>query len=127
MADDSENDSTKNEDQERIQALWGSVESRDQALDDAIGVLAKASLVNRAWMFEIDGNFEVVFGNLRLIQNEDGSRLVKWDFPAAVSMNFPLARDLHKRIGEYVERIEAILAEHERAAGVDPGGSGDEQ
>lgn len=96
--------------------LWGGLDAQEDARKEALDAITRAHMVNRIWSFEVDGYFEIAFGNGRSAANLDGDPVHRWAFPTAVSMNYPAAKALKERLDLYIQRIEAMIAEAEQTS-----------
>lgn len=105
MADDNQDErGFSSEEIQQFAHLWGSPDEQKKAFEAALEVLSGAHPVNRVWTFGIDGNFEIVFGNLRAAALTSGEDLTRrYRYPCAVSLNLPAAVALHAALTGYLK------------------------
>ena len=116
MSEDENNMPKKAAHQDGGPDIWGGAEHRKQAQIDAMECLVKAQTINRFWTFEIDGKFEVAFGNYRGLSEDGGSGIHKWAFSSAASLDIGLAKLLHNQLGIYIEKQTAGAAQSDAKA-----------
>lgn len=70
------------------------------AVDAATTALASAKQTNRYYVFPLVDRIEIAFGNARHLKISTGEESFDLEYHSAVSLDFSMAEDLHKVLGE---------------------------
>lgn len=80
--------------EETVKRIWNGPEGERQAHKAALEAMTGGEHVNRFFVFEVDGQYEMAFGNFRAMRVSDDEVISTVQFPIGLKMDRSLAMAL---------------------------------
>ncbi|WP_323795022.1 hypothetical protein [Nisaea sp.] len=93
--------------EEYVARIWSGPDGLREAQERAIEAMSSGPHVNRFFVFEVDGLFEMAFGNFRAMRVSDGEVITNVQFPVGVKMDRSMAISLKDYLVEMLPDGEA--------------------
>ncbi len=92
--------------EEYINRIWFGPDGLREAQERAIEAMSSGPHVNRFFVLEVDGLFEMAFGNFRAMRISDGGAITNVQFPVGVKMDRSMAIALKDHLVAMLEDAE---------------------